>query len=410
MKKRYVIIPVLLLACLLSSRTVQAQLDATVFHTDYQIDPEQKGSLYIALDNLNFFRDNEFKGKTQDGYTLPGFWVKPKLIYYPLKNIRLEAGAYLLKYWGATKYPSSATYQILPSWNADQYQHGFRALPFFRAQLALSSQVDLVLGDIYGGADHQLIAPLYDPERNLTADPEAGVQLLYDCRFLKLDAWANWESFIFRDSPHQEAFTFGLSTRFKLNAPESRFHVYVPLQVVMQHRGGEIDTVTTSSVQTWANLAAGVGVAYNVNCGVLKRISLEMAAAYFSQQAGDVLPFDNGYGFYPKLSADIYDFHLEAAYWKCKDFIPLLGSPFFGAVSTAEPGMTFRRPGLFYFGAEYGRSFGKGFELGIDADVVNQFPVTACLPGGGTERQGSALSFSAGVYFRVNTEILLKRF
>ncbi len=402
--------PALLLACLLSNRAAQAQLDATVFHTDYRIDPEKKGNLYIALDNLNFFRDNEFKGKTQDGYTLPGFWVKPKLIYYPLKNIRLEAGAYLLKYWGATRYPSEAAYQILPSWNADHYQNGFRALPFFRAQMALSSHVDLILGDIYGGADHQLIAPLYDPERNLTADPEAGLQLLYHSRFLKLDAWANWESFIFRDSPHQEAFTFGLSARVKLNAPESRFHVYVPLQVVMQHRGGEIDTITASSVQTWANLAAGVGVAYNVNCGVLKRISLEMAAAYFSQQSGDALPFDNGYGFYPKLSADVYDFHVEAAYWKCNDFIPLLGSPFFGAVSTAEPGMTFRRPGLFYFGAEYGRSFGKGFELGIDADIVNQFPVTACLPDGTAERQGSALSFSAGVYFRVNTEILLKRF
>lgn len=38
--------------------------------------------------------------------------------------------------------------------------------------------VDLILGNIYGGSNHGLIAPLYNPELNLTADPETGFQVL----------------------------------------------------------------------------------------------------------------------------------------------------------------------------------------------------------------------------------------
>lgn len=408
MKTRYLFL--FLFHAISLSSFLQAQINETVFHTDYKIDPQKKGNLYIALDNLSFFKDNEFDGPTQVGYSLPGLWLEPKLIYYPLENIKIEAGAYLLKYWGADKYPAGVYYKDLPSWNSNQYQHGFRALPFFRAQIALSEQVNLVLGDIYGGANHNLIEPLYNPEQNLTAEPEAGLQLLYDSRFLKLDAWANWESFIFRDSPHQEAFTFGISARAKINKPESRLHVYVPVQVIMQHRGGEIDTITTSSVQTWANLAGGLGVTYNVNYGILKRINLEMTAAYFSQQAGEKLPFDNGYGFYPKLTVDVYDFRFKAAYWKSDDFISLLGSPFFGAVSTSNPGMTFDKPSLFYLGAEYCRTFGKDFALGIDVDLFAQSSTTAFQPDKNPERKTSALSFSAGVYFRMTPSILLKKF
>lgn len=408
--KKYFILFCLLVFRLILPVAVEAQINETVFHTDYKIDPAKKGDLYIQLDNLSFFKDNEFDGTTQDGYSLPGLWLEPKLVYYPLGNIKIEAGAYLLKYWGATKYPSGMWYKDLPSWNTDQYQHGFRALPFFRAQVALSDQVNLVLGDIYGGANHNLIEPLYNPEQNLTAEPEAGLQLLYDSRYVKLDAWANWESFIFRDSPHQEAFTFGISARAKINKPESKLHVYVPVQVIMQHRGGEIDTITTSSVQTWANLAGGLGVTYNVNYGVLKRINLEMTAAYFSQQAGEALPFDKGHGFYPKLTVDVHDFRVKAAYWKCDEFISLLGSPFFGAVSTSHPGRTFDNPSLYYVGAEYCRTFGKDFALGIDADVFIQGRRAAFELEEGVINEGTAISFSAGVYFRMTPSILLKKF
>ena len=92
------------------------------------------------------------------GYSLPGFWIQPKAVFYPLGNIKLELGVHMLRYWGAKKYPSLA-YQDIAEWKGDQYQHGFHVLPFFRAQMALSDHVNIVLGDIYGGANHNLIEP-----------------------------------------------------------------------------------------------------------------------------------------------------------------------------------------------------------------------------------------------------------
>ena len=78
-------------------------------------------------------------------------------------------------------------YQDIAYWKGDQYQKGVHVLPYFRAQMALSDHVNIVLGNIYGASNHNLIEPLYNPELNLTCDPEAGLQLLYDSKAFDLD-------------------------------------------------------------------------------------------------------------------------------------------------------------------------------------------------------------------------------
>lgn len=403
------LITTLLLCCLFPFAGLRAQLSERVYQTDYRIDAEKKGELRIELDNISFFRDNEYTGSVMDGYSLPGFWVQPKAVYYPLKNIKLEAGLHLLYYWGATKYPNMA-YQDIAVWKGEQYQHKLHILPFFRAQFALSKHVDIVLGDIYGGANHRLIEPLYTPELNLTADPEAGLQLVYTSKPVDLDVWVDWQSFIFREDVHQESFIVGLSTRFKLNAPESRFHFYVPLQGVIQHRGGEIDTIYTQSVQTLMNGAVGLGGVWNTGHRLWKRVNVEVDGTGYYQQAGQLWPFDQGAGIYAKASADVYDFQVKASYFAAHNFISLLGLPFYGAVSTKQEGVTFRNPQLVYFGVEYSKQLGKGYALGIDLDVYHRLAGQAMHPEKGSFQAGSATSFAVGIYFRINPSFLIKKF
>lgn len=398
----------ILLACLCFFPKGNAQINAVVFQSKYKINPEKKGELSINLDNISFFKNNEFSGPTHNGYTLPGLWLQPKLIYYPLQNIKLEAGAHLLKYWGAMKYPCVA-YQGIPRWNGSDYQNGFHALPFFRAQIALSKHVDIVLGNIYGGANHRLIEPLYNPEMNLTADPEAGLQLLYTSKPVDLDIWVNWDSFIFNGDVRQESFTFGLSTQAKLNKPESKFHVYIPLQILFRHKGGEIDIVD-ASIQTWLNAAVGAGITYNINYGQLKRVNFELMGTYFGQQAGNALPLENGYAVYPQLTVDIYDFQIKTAYWKSNDFVSIHGSPFFSALSSNMNGGVIDKPGMFTLSAEYTRSFGEGFSLGIDANLYNSNSVFVYEPEMAAEKKPSSMSYSFGIYFRMNPSFLLKKF
>lgn len=400
----------LLFYCLLMTQVVAAQISERVFKSDYYIDPEKKGQLSVELDNISFFKDNEYTGTIMKGYSLPGLWIQPKVVFYPLGNIKLEAGAHLLRYWGATKYPSLA-YQDIAKWKGDQFQHGFHAVPFFRAQMALSDHVNIVLGDIYGGANHDLIEPLYNPELNLTADPEAGLQLLFDSRRFDLDAWVNWESFIFNGDTHQEAFTVGLSSRYKMNDPESRFHFYMPLQALVQHRGGEIDTIYSNSVQTLMNGAVGAGAVWNTGNPIFRNVNLEFDVAGYYQQAGIIWPHNKGTGFYVRASADIYDFRVKTSYWNSHKFISMFGSPFYGAVSTAREGVTYDGQSLVYLGFEYSRSFGKGFSMGVDVDIFQHLPVNMYEPGKeGTSISGRATSFSAGVYLRVNPSFLIKSF
>lgn len=394
--------------CLLAAAPLQAQINDRVFKTDRRIDPEKTNELFLEFDNLDFFKNNEFDSDFLKGYSLPGFWMQFKFTYQPLEILKVEAGVHLLRFWGANKYPNYA-YQDIAAWKGNQFQKGFHALPYLRAHLKLSDRFDIIFGDIYGGANHNLIEPLYNPELNLMADPEAGLQILYNSKPFDADIWINWESFIFNLDTHQEAFTAGLSSRLKYNREDAPVHFYTPIQVLAQHRGGEIDTLTTNSVQTLMNGSVGFGALWNINRSVLKNINIELDAAGYYQQAGELWPFDDGFGLYAKASADLRNFRVKASYWQCKDFISMLGSPFYGAVSTSKENMTFKNPQMVTFGVEYSRTFGKGSSFGIDFDYYQHLSTTARTPEGTINKKASN-SFSIGAYLRLNTSFLIKRF
>lgn len=387
---------------------LHAQLVEKVCTTDYKIDPGKAKELSFELDNISFFKNNEFDGDVIKGYTLPGLWVQPKFVYYPTDNIRLEAGAHLLWYSGAYQYPCFS-YVDIANWKGTQFQSGAHVLPYFRAQLALG-KVHFVLGNIYGGANHRLIDPMFNPELNLTADPEMGLQVLYDSKHFDLDVWANWQSFIFYGDTHQEEFTFGVSSRVKLNKQSSRVHCYIPIQLLAQHRGGELDTIVSNSVQTLMNGAVGMGVTWNLERRVLKRVNVELDAAGYYQQAGELWPFDKGFGFYGSAFVDLKNFRVKAGYWQCANFVSMFGIPYFGAVAIREGGVTFDEPQTLFGSLEYSRSFGRHYAIGMKVDVYQYFPGMMRHSDGSTSKPGALTGFSAGVYIRLNPSFLIKKF
>ena len=100
---------------------VCAQGAEGAYIADSHVAVERVRQLSVELDNLSFFKDNEYSGKVVKGYSLPGFWLQPKLVYYPLERMKVELGAHLLVYHGANKYPSMA-YQDIAQWKGNQYQ------------------------------------------------------------------------------------------------------------------------------------------------------------------------------------------------------------------------------------------------------------------------------------------------
>lgn len=409
-------LPTLLTAALLLLTTANAKahvsvhIDSLLFENSHRIDSASCGELRLNFDALCFFRDNEYKGCLSKGYTLPGYRLQPTVSYQPLKNLRVEVGVSMLHYWGANKYPN-LNYSDISTWKGDQTQTGFHLLPFFNVQLAVSRNFNLILGNIYGGANHRLIEPLYNQENALSADPEMGVQMQWQTKPLDFDIWVNWESFIFDKDTHQEAFTFGLSTRFKANRPERRTHVYFPLQVVMQHRGGEINPdAEQRQVKTWMNAAAGVGVTIHTDNSILTRLNAEADVAYYRQMTGALLPFDNGKGVYVKAEADIWRFCLRGAYWDSSKFISIFGNPLYGSVGIHNRDFQMQRNRTICAQLNYAQELGKGFSWGVQADVFNTLPTDDFVVGDKVYNNNNKVSLAAGIYLCVKPSFLLKKF
>lgn len=407
-KKRIVLLICCLALGIVFPAVLRAQFEDRLYRTDYTLCPGHAGELRIGVENLSFFQDNEYAGAVMAGYTLPGLWLQPRLSYQPLENVRLELGVHMLVYHGAYKYPNYS-YRDIAAWKGDQYQHGMHALPYFRVQLQMR-RLQLVLGDLYRGGNHRLIEPLYCSELNLTADPEAGFQLLYDAPRFHLDAWVNWESFIFRQDLHREAFTVGFSTETRYNAPDAPVHFYSPVQITIQHRGGEIDAVTPSRVSTLMNAAAGIGAVWNVRRSLLKQVFAEADAVGYYQQSGTMWPLDRGYGAYATAGVRMGDnWQVRGGYFYGKDFISLLGLPYFGTVSTKHAGGVFDYMHTGFLTADYSRSFGRVFSMGAQVSLYYSAPGAMTLNGVRTHEEAAA-SYSFGIFFRTNLDFLLKRF
>ena len=406
MKNKWLIALVWLLGM---AGAISAQEGTGKYITDYQIDSLKLKELRFDIDNLFFFKNNEYSSSVMKGYTLPGAWINPKLSYIPLPNVKFEAGAYMLWYSGAYKYPNYA-YQDISKWKGGHYQNGTHLLPYFRGQIRLGN-FNFVLGNIYGGSNHRLILPLYDPELNLTADPESGFQVLYDTPGFHLDAWINWQSFIFESDTHQESFVAGVTSEIRFNSPKSKWHTYMPIQMVAQHRGGEIDD-TETSVETFMNGSVGFGLTWNANQGRLKRLNWELDVLGYYQQKGVLWPLEKGMGWYAKMGADFKRLSLQAGAFTCHEFISILGSPYFGAVSTRYKGGYYDgHPFTGFLTFEYSRTYAKLYSFGLKGDLYYNVPGNlVCKDENTTVDKSEGLGISLGAYFRLNLSLLLKNF
>ena len=396
----------LLLSVLLFAQAIQAQTWDSLCIDRYRIDTTDVGALRAEVDALAFFQNNEFSSKIQKGYTLPGAWLQPKLVFAPLPQLQFEAGAHLLLFDGANRYPNYA-YHDIAHWKGNQYQHGFHALPFFRIQAdffgnaekkTTHKQLTLVIGNIYGAQSHELILPMFNPEQNLSADPEMGFQLLYDRRHVHLDTWLNWQSYIFKLDTHQEAFTVGMNWNVSYNKPESKIKWFTPVQIVIQHRGGE-QNIEMRGVHTICNASLGVRMKWNTDRKALKYMGAEvnMLAAY--QQSGNLWPFKTGLGVHAGTDFNFWNhLGLKAGYvFSPKHFVSLYGNPLFNTLSQIDQ-TSYDGNNTLYARVDYHYVIAKHYVVGAQVEAFQTW-----LP------KHQELNFDFGLYLRVNPNILIKR-
>ncbi len=381
-------------------QTAHAQMWDELCVSPLGTDTAHSHVLEVRVDAMAFFHDNEYDASfVTNGYTLPGVWVRPVLSYNPIDEIHLELGAYAIFYDGANKYPNYAFHDIA-TWKGQQYKKGVHALPFFRAEAKLNN-LSVVLGDLYGAQNHQLIDPMYNPELNVSCDPEMGAQLLLDRKRVHLDTWIDWQSYIFELDSHQEAFSFGTNVTLLWNPDtEGRIKWSTPVQLLIQHRGGQQDT-TSLGVQTVANASLGARMDYAVPRRNVGNLRAEANVLVSYQMKGNLWPFDSGIALHAAVGLGLWKgIYVKAGYFEApRHFANLYGNPFFSTLSLKHEGEQFHGMHTAYLHADYTYTFTPAYKLGAQVEAYS-----ANTPG------QHDTSFSFGLYLRVSPHIKIKRF
>jgi hypothetical protein len=290
---------ILILIFLIIGSPSYSQNAYTFFESYQPFELNSSGKLDFVFDNATFFKNNEYKGEIATGYTLTGAWIRPKLVYYPDNKLRIELGGNVLKYNGRDDYDN--------------------LLPWFSVIYQPIERLSLILGNLDNNRNHNLIEPLLEPERFLTAKPEAGLQLKYNSKLFKADAWIDWQQFIERGDPYQERFAFGTTASLKI-IDKNKNSLIIPLTFYGQHMGGEINS-SGGTAHSYITVTPGLSFKRNLPGQILK--SWDLNAFYSLCTFPEDKSFYNkpgGWGFYANGGIDTKLGGLLLAYWHGHDF------------------------------------------------------------------------------------------
>lgn len=359
--------------CVLLSTALFSQEVSKAFLADEPMDSLAKGKVLIAVDNLNFFKDSEYKSDYVDGYTLPGLWIRPKLVYYPDNSLRLELGGQILAYHGSEEY---------------------QLYPWFSALYMPVKGLSFRIGNLNQDLNHGLAEPMQDSEHFLKDKPEAGIQVIFENNWLKTDLWIDWQTMIFTGDPYREEFVFGTVAEFKL-FEEGDKKLTLPVAFNGLHEGGEIDT-SPYPAQTHIVVSEGIRYDYKTDGQLIKSGRLEgsfLQSSYPMSETG--LPGKSGYAFFIQTAMYTNYGCFGTGYWQSSNFFTPLGMPLFqnGAIGEEE---TLDTNYMFVFSYRYDRKIFENSKFGFTSDLFYNPSV-------------NKLSTSAGLYLMVNLSFLCRK-
>ena len=293
--------------------------DPVVIHTS----PDSvAGDLRLSLRSFTFFKDNEYFNDIVEGYTLFGTQLNPQLVYYPIKDLRLEAGVFLWKDFG-----NSRLQQVRPTYRAT-WTHG-------------NSQ--FIFGNIKANLNHGYIEPLLDFERVMLKPLEEGLQYRLNTKRVFLDAWVDWLKQEYPGVAYQEQIAGGLSSSFRLTGDNSPVQLSVPVQFTARHFGGQIDTLH-APVQTLLNYASGVVARVPLHGRTLQAVRLNAYGVLFDDHSFSNfrLPFQSGKALYVNGTFETRYVDLMLSYWQGHQFYAPLGGNYYQSVASryGTPGFT----------------------------------------------------------------------
>ncbi len=184
------------------------------------------------------------------------------------------------------------------------------------------------------------IEPIYDFERILYDRLESGLQHIHNSRFYQHDLYIDWERMIYRNSPYQEQLTVGYSgniivknRELKYSAGEEGsihikdrpFFFNIPLQLMVNHTGGQIDTTPGGRIHTIVNASAGIktGMMRGENdTRFIRGFWIEPYFVFYKTLENLPIPFKQGQGLYLNAAVKTrFNTTLMLSYWDANSFV-----------------------------------------------------------------------------------------
>jgi hypothetical protein len=295
-------------------------------------DVSTPGVLSLRVKNINFFKNNEYfnpikasdfvlisslpkpvdKSQWIEGYTLPGFFIQPELVYQPAGKVTIRAGVHLLKYFGTNDFSLIK--------------------PVVSASLKLSEKTILTLGTLSGCDKHLLFDPDFDSERLYTNYSEDGFQLTSSNDHIFTDTWVNWENFIHKGDTTQEVFAGGESFKFTSSPVADIIHFIVPVQLQFKHFGGQISNYP-QEVETFYNIATGLRINFDIGQKKVCRAGIEYLQFFNTVVSnGSTSEIKNGNASWLRLHFNYKALYIGAAYWKGHDFYAPEGNAIYASI------------------------------------------------------------------------------
>ena len=327
---------------------VSAQNDYSFFRYTEPYLPDTTGNIYFALDNTNFFKNNEYKGTIATGATILGAWFRPKAVYYPTSQLRLELGIHILKYTGRTDYENIS--------------------PWFTVRYHPTPAITLIMGNLDQDENHLLPEPVYDPQRFYTDKPQGGIQVKYETEKLYSDMWINWRQMILPGDPFQEKFSFGVMNKWT-PMEKATNRLSFPLSFFGTHAGGQINS-EPSRVRTYISVSPGVMFNHKTGGQFLTDIGTNNNLFITTGPKNDTIsPFSKGYAVLLTGYANTKLGDVTAAYWRAHDFYAPFGGILYQNVSSRHPGVSVSERELINLKYHFDKSITSQTHLGFMFDL-----------------------------------------
>ena len=326
------------------SKTITAQSLEKFFAYNENINDSSK--LNFSFENTNFIKNNEYFSDFAEGYTLIGYFLKPKINYNPHKKLKISGGLHIQKYSGIEKFT--------------------KIQPTFSVIFAPSKRFSVIFGELNGTAEHDLPETILDYENYLTNNVENGLQLLFNFKKIKSDIWLDWQQYIFKNSEYPEMFVIGTSNIFNLINLSGKHIFNIKFAGTGTHIGGQIDN-SGVPVETILNTISGFEYDLNINNkNNIKFYSLYHTALDGSPQKK--LQYIYGYGILSGIEYNYKNIDLKIEHWFSEYYFTNVGSPLYQSISKKKTNLYEDQRALIIGHFFWQNNYFKFMQFGLGAD------------------------------------------